>query len=181
VFVPAHEIGYAHNFNGKGFYTDPARALDQPLPQLEHPEHVIRRWDDHPEPVCFAPYPMWGGLRSVHVFRDGRFEREGTKKLGNKASPRTTFDAIEPGTPIALLGMQPGGRLLSFEVPRPPVAVDLSIGGRADSLAPWLDTIDIDAEAAEVRLLYRATVTYDLIQFDLRLAKIEPTDAFPAA
>lgn len=181
VFVPAHASGYPDNLNGKGFHTDPERALDQPLPQLEHPEQLLRSWDDRPEPVCFAPYPMWGGMRAAHVVHDQQLDLAGAKKLGNKASPRLTFEAIEPGTPIALLGMRPGSGLLSFDVPRPPVAVDLSIGGRSDTLTPWLDSIDIDGEAAEVRFVYRAVVTYDLIQFELRLAKLEPTDAFPEA
>jgi hypothetical protein len=181
VFVPEHEGGYALNFNGKGFLTDPQRAVDQPLPQLEHPEQFIQRWDDRPEPVCFAPYPLWGGMRSVHVYHDRRFDMAGTKKIVNRAAPRTTFDVLEPGTTIALLGMRPGAGLLSFDVPRSPVAIDLEIGGRADRILPSLDSVDIDADASEVRLLYRATVTYDLIQFELRRARLEPTEYFPEA
>lgn len=181
VFVPAHEGGYAFNLNGKGFYTDAARAVDRPLPQLEDPEHPIRRWDDRPEPVCFAPYPMWGGMRAEHVFKDGNLDMAGAKKLPNRGAPRSTFDAIEPGTPVALLGMRPGGGLLSFDVPAPPVAVDLWIGGRADRLLFAIDSVDIDAEASEVRFVYRTKVTYDLVQFELRQATLTPAETFPVA
>lgn len=181
IFVPAHEGGFAQNFNGKGFYTDPARAVDQPLPQLEDPERPIRRWDDRPDPVCFAPYPMWGGLRATHVYHDEKLDVAGAKKLGNKASPRGTFDALEPGAPISLVGMRPGGGALSFDVPPAPAAVDLWLGGRAERALLAVDSVDIDAEAEEVRFLYRATVNYDLIQFELRLARLEPTDSFPVA
>lgn len=181
VFVPEHEGGFALNFNGKGFITDPERALDQPLPQLEHPEQLIRRWDDRPEPVCFAPYPLWGGMRAVHVWHDERLDMEGAKKMGNRASPRATFEALPQGTNVALLGMRPGGGLLSFEIPASPVAIELSVGGRSDRIIPTLDAVDIGAEASEVRLLYRATVTYDLIQFELRNARVEPTEYFPEA
>lgn len=181
VFVPEHEGGYALNFDGKGFLTDPERAVDQPLPQLEHPEHLIQRWDDRPEPVCFAPYPLWGGMRAVHVWHDQRINLEGAKKMGNRGSPRTTFDVLEPGTTVALMGMRPGGEVLSFDVPCSPVAIDIELGGRADRILPSLDSVDIDAEASEVRLLYRAVVTYDLIQFELRRARVEPTEYFPEA
>jgi hypothetical protein len=103
----------------------------------------------------------------------------GVGKLGSRAAPRTTYEALEPGTPIALMGMRPSGELLAFEVPRSPLAVEIEVGGRAERLLPSLDAVDIDAEAAEVRLLYRAAATYDLVQFELRSARLEPTDDFP--
>lgn len=178
-FVPEHESGYPYNLEGKGFATDAARAVDRPLPQLEHPEQLIRRWDDRPEPVCFAPYPLWGGLRAAHVWRDQRFDPSGVGKLASRAAPRTTFDAITPGTRIALSGMRPGGEALVFEAPPPPIAVDVTVGGTSERVVPTLDAIDIDAEAAEVRLLYRASVTYGLVQYEHRRARLVATEDFP--
>ncbi|WP_437945444.1 DUF2169 domain-containing protein [Sorangium sp. So ce296] len=178
-FVPEHESGYPHNFEGKGFITDAARAQDQPLPQLEHPEQLIRRWNDRPEPVCFAPYPLWGGLRAAHVWHDQQFDQSGASKLASRAAPRTTFDAIAPGTRIALGGMRPGGEALVFEAPAPPVAVTVAVGGASERLVPALDAVDIDAEAAEVRLLWRASVSYGLVQLEHRRARLEATEAFP--
>ncbi|WP_438032033.1 DUF2169 domain-containing protein [Sorangium sp. So ce204] len=180
-FVPEHESGYPMNFDGKGFYTDPGQALDRPLPQLEHPDQRIRRWDDHPEPVCFAPYPLWGGLRAVHVWHDQKLDLAGAGKLASRAAPRTTVDALPPGTRIALAGMRPGGAALVFEAPRAPVAVEIAVGRASERSLPALDAVDIDADAAEVRLLWRATVTYGLIQHDLRRARLVPTDDFPPA
>lgn len=180
-FLPSHEGGYPFNFDGKGFYTDASQAVDQPLPQLEDPEKPVRRWDDRPDPVCFAPYPLWGGMRASHVMRDGQFDRAGVGKLACRSAPRTTFDTIAEGTRIALLGMRPGGGLLSFEVPRSPVAIDLSIGTRHDRMVPSLHAVDLDAEAAEVRLLFRASITYDLIQHELRRAEARIAQDLPAA
>lgn len=178
-FIPEHESSYPHNLEGTGFITDAARAPGQPLPRLEHPEQLIRRWDDHPEPVCFAPYPLWGGLRAAHVWHDQQFDPGGASKLASRAAPRTTFDAIAPGTRIALGGMRPGGEALVFEAPPPPVAVTVAVGGSTERLLPALDAVDIDAEAAEVRLLFRATVSYGLVQLEHRRARLEPTEHFP--
>lgn len=178
-FLPEHESGYPYNFEGKGFVPDAARAIDQPLPQLEDPERLLQHWDDHPEPVCFAPYPLWGGLRAVHVWHDQQFDPDKAGKLASRAAPRTTFDAIPPGTRIALGGMRPDGEALVFEAPPSPVAVNLKVGSNSDRLLPVLDAVDIDADAAEVRLLWRARVTYDLVQFEHRRARLEPTDDFP--
>ncbi|WP_437624603.1 DUF2169 domain-containing protein [Sorangium sp. So ce1151] len=178
-FLPEHESGYPHNFEGKGFAVDAGRAQGQPLPQLEHPEQLIQRWDDRPEPVCFAPYPLWGGLRAVHVWHDQQFDPGGASKLASRAAPRTTFDAIAPGTRIALGGMRPGGEALVFEAPAPPVAVTVAVGGSSERLVPALDAVDIDAEAAEVRLLWRASASYGLVRLEQRRARLEATEDFP--
>ncbi|EYF02270.1 DUF2169 domain-containing protein [Chondromyces apiculatus] len=180
-FLPAHESGSPFNLEGKGFHTEAARAVGQPLPQLEDPAQRIQRWDDRPEPVCFAPYPLWGGLRSTYVWHDGQLDPGGASKLGSRAAPRTTFEALPSGTRIALAGMRPGGEALVFEVPPPPVAVDVAVGARVERVLPHLDAIDIDAEAGEVRLLWRAEAIYELIQYELRRARLVATSEFPPA
>ena len=62
VIVPPHEEAFALNQIGTGYYPDRKLAVDQPLPQLEDPEQLIQSPKDHPEPVCFAPYSLGGGL-----------------------------------------------------------------------------------------------------------------------
>lgn len=180
-FLPAHESAYPLNFDGVGFYTDAARALHRPLPQLEHPGQLLRSWDDRPEPVCFAPCPLWSGLRANFVMNGGQIDLARVKRMPSRSAPRTTVDQLETGTPISLTGMRPGGRALHFLVPPPPVLVDLTVGSAAERSPTRIDAIDIDAEAAEVRFLYRAAVTYGLVQFEVRTATLEPTRDFPEA
>ncbi|MDC3988086.1 DUF2169 domain-containing protein [Polyangium jinanense] len=178
-FVPEHESGYPLNFDGKGFYTDEARAENQPLPQLEDPAALVRAWDDHPEPVCFAPYPLWGGMRAKHVVKGQELDMTGIRKLGSRAAPRMTFDTIGAGTEIVLAGMRPGGGALSFVVPRSPVVVAMSVGGMRETIVPRLDAVDIDAEACEARFVFRAKATYGLVQFEERRAVLSPSEFFP--
>ena len=78
--------------------------------------------------MCFAPYPLWGALRAAHVLREGQLDLSGIGKLGSRAAPRTTFDAIEAGAEIALSGMRPRGETLAFAAPPSPVAVELTVG-----------------------------------------------------
>jgi hypothetical protein len=180
-FLPAHESGYPLNFDGTGFYTDARRALNQPLPQLEHPGQLLAHWDDRPEPVSFAPCPLWSGLRAQFVMCGGRLDPTRIHRIPSRAAPRTTFERLDPGTQITLSGMRPSGAAISFAVPPSPVTVDLSVGGRAEQAGPALDAVDIDAEAREVRFVYRAAVTYDLVQFELRTATMTMVADFPEA
>lgn len=180
-FLPVHENGYPLNFDGTGYYSDARRALHQPLPQLEHPGQLVARWDDRPEPVSFAPCPLWSGLRAQFVMRDRQLDTTRINRIPSRAAPRTTFDRLDPGTEISLSGMRPGGTALSFVAPPSPVTVDLALGGRAEQVVPVLDAVDIDAEAAEVRFVYRASATYGLVQFELRTATMQMVADFPEA
>jgi hypothetical protein len=178
--LPEHPEGYPLNFDGTGFYTTPAQAHHRPLPRIEHPEQLIERLDDRPEPVSFAPYPVYGGLRASFVLGEGpTIDPSRVGWLASRAAPRTTFAAIPEGTPIVLQGMRPQGARLAFAVPAPPVHFAMSVGEAASTTIPSLDAVDIDAEAAEVRFLYRADVTYDLVQFELRRLSIVPSPHFP--
>src|SRR6185295_6896186 len=99
------EAVYPFNLEGTGYYLDRDEARDQPLPQLEHPEQLVERWDDRPEPACFAPYPLYGGLRGATVVRDKEIDLTRVGRLPSRSAPRTTFDRLEPGTRIAIDGM----------------------------------------------------------------------------
>ncbi len=175
-FLPEHPSAYAANVFGSGYFTSARRAVDGALPQIEHPEQLVTRWDDRPEPVCFAPCPLWSGLRAGFVMSGGELDPSKKDLLASRAAPRTTFPLIEPGTLVGLTGMRPAGESLAFVVPPEPVTVDMDAGGRRQRLLPALDAIDIDAEGAVVRLLYRCTAVYPLIAHEARAATVETTE-----
>jgi hypothetical protein len=177
IYFPRQWVGFPMNYEGTGYYANAREARYQPLPQLEHVAQRIQRWDDRPEPACFAPYPLWGGLRSEFVWRGGELQISGMGKLPSRAAPRTTFDSIAPGSLVALTGMRPNGEALAWRLPEAPASVAVSQGSTMQRLGLEVDAIDIDAEASEARVVYRGKLTYDLIRFQLRSARLEPTAA----
>jgi hypothetical protein len=89
------------------------------------------------------------------------------------AAPRATFAAIDPGTPVALEGMRADGAALALVVPPPPVAFTMRVGDRIERVLPALDAIEIHAEAAEARIVWRARLSYDLVRFEKRELRAE--------
>jgi hypothetical protein len=176
--LPEHPEAFNENSDGKGFYTEAAGAAGQPLPQLEDPEHLVERWDDRPDPVCFAPYPMYGGLRARFLVQDGAVDYLRHGHALSRAAPRTTFGEIAFGTRVAITGMRPGGEILAFHVPEPPVTADAKVGKRHRRLTLYVDAIDIDAEAARVRIVYRALFSYPLVRYEERSLLVLPSPAF---
>ncbi|RLB45251.1 MAG: hypothetical protein DRI90_28655 [Deltaproteobacteria bacterium] len=174
LLVPEHDEGYVLNLSGTGFYLDETMALEEPLPQLEDPEHLIRTWDDRPEPVCFAPYPLSGGMRAASLIDDGHPRIERAPRALGRSCPRTTFSEIPAATLLKLDGMRPDGERLSFAVPEPPVSFAVQIGVVEKRLTPQLDAIDVDTEREMVRLVYRTSFRYPIVAFEKRRVTVEP-------
>lgn len=176
--LPEHPEAYVENTDGKGFYIDAPGAVDQPLPLLEDPDHLIERWDDRPTPVCFAPYPMHGGMRALLAVDKDVVDFTKHSQLLSRAAPRTTFGELPFGTRVGLTGMRPGGEVLTFEIPDPPVTADVRVGKRYRRLSLFVDAIDIDAEAATARVVYRALFSYPLVRYEERSLRVLPSSAF---
>lgn len=176
--VPEHEATYPYNFDGLGFFMLAEQAVGEGLPRLEDPDALIARWDDRPEPVCFAPYPLWGGLRVGAVFdaEKRRVDLARSNRVTGRACPRLTFERIEAGTTVTVEGMRADGEPLSFEVIPPPATVEVRVGDTATVLTPVLDCIDVDAEAGVVRFVHRHLVQYGLVQHEERTARVLPSD-----
>jgi hypothetical protein len=176
--APEHEEAWPANFEGVGYYPERADAVEKPLPNLEDPEHLTVRWDDRPEPVCFAPYPMHGGLRAKAALKDDRVDYAEHGRVVSRAAPRTTFAEIPAGTRVEVEGMRPKGEVLAFDVPPPPVFADVQAGRRGARLVLATDAIDLDAEARTVRIAWRAVFAYELVQYERRRATVRATPAF---
>lgn len=181
LIVPGGESHHPHNPDGKGFYLAADRAVDQPLPMLEDPDDRLRAIDHYPEPRCFAPYSVKGGLRAKLVTDDeGNIKRHDVPRLASRAAPALTFEDIPAGTPIRVRGMRPRGEELGFDVPPVPWAVNVAVGPDATEVEPRLDAVDVDAEAATVRFLFRATFDYDLVRYEERTVTAVPREALEA-
>ncbi len=178
--APEHDEACNENPDGVGFYPDRDDALEQPLPSLEDPAHLQARFDDRPAPVCFAPYPIYGGLRAAAIVRDGEVAWQEHGRAMTRSAPATTFAAIPAGTRVAVEGMRRRGETFAFDVPAPPVDVEVALGGRATRIRLDTDAIDLDAETARVRIVWRAFFAYPLVRFEGRVARVRATEVFDA-
>jgi len=178
--APEHPVASPHNADGLGFYLERADALEKPLPQLENPDDPIKSFDDRPLPVCFAPYPQNGGMRPMSLLVGDKVDLNRMGRLTSRAAPWLIFSALPPGTPITLRGMRPRGEVLSFVIPEVPFKVRALFGRALFTLAPALDAVEIDAEAAEIRLVYRSLFRFGLVKHERRDVFLEPSAAFPS-
>jgi hypothetical protein len=179
--APEHDVSCPENPDGVGFYPEHADAVEQPLPALEDASAPIARFGDRPTPACFAPYPIYGGLRAAVLARGSdeiAWAEHG--RAMSRAAPWTTFAALPAGTRVAIEGMRARGEAIAFEVPEPPVDVDVVVGPHGARVALATDAVDVDAEAATVRVLWRAFFSYPLVRWQHRVTHVRATPRFDA-
>jgi hypothetical protein len=71
--------------------------------------------------------------------------------------------------------MRPRRQVLAFAVPPAPAVLKVSVGSEEERFTPAIDAVDVDAEAEEVRVLYRAAFTYPIVPNERRRAVLAPS------
>lgn len=153
---------------------------DMPLPNLEDPEHLIRRPGDKPPPACFAPVAAHWEPRKLYA---GTYDEAWLKKrapyLPDDFDPRHLQIAppgliapeyLKGGEPVEIVGAAPGGPL-RFDLPTCSMELIFRLDGREIVQAPVLDTVIFQPDEMRFCLLWRACQVVD--KKLLRLSEVE--------
>jgi hypothetical protein len=156
------EIAQPDNPAGRGYLVDAASAVRTPLPNLEDPDHPIRRWDDRPDPVGLGLCPMTSGLR----LRNGLVVGEGGELRGirpalfNAAFPGMIAERVVPGDAVRIGGVTGPAGPLSFAVPDLPLAARVRFGDRVIQRPLAVDQLGIEADTQRIFVTYRYRFRY---------------------
>jgi len=175
--LPQGKLPYPSNPAGKGYYPLEELALNQPLPNLENPEHRITRFDDTPEPAGLGPYPFEGALRVMNAVdtdlsdpRNPQAERI-KPLLFNHAHPKMILapdNAPEPGEEVSITGVQKGSEPLRFQLPDLSLHAHVQLEDRHFLFPLHLDQIGVLTDARRVFLSYRVVFRYRIRPLERR-------------
>lgn len=156
-----NQVPHAENPGGRGFLIVPDSAAGTPLPNLEDPQHPIVHWRDWPTPVCFAPCPRTSKLRTDRGIDINKVDESWTLKPAyfSIAHPWLLFPDLKPECPITVEGMSHDGPL-SFRLPNPPLATEVTVGRRSLSVPLRLDTVEIFPDQRRLSLVLRTAFRY---------------------
>lgn len=146
--------GWTPNMAGVGFE-------GRPLANLESIQHRAASPEQELDPAGLAWYRMDWALRMMRgvKLRGGR-PPEVLPRLWNAAHPDLVVPEYPGGKPLRLDGMTPAGRF-EFVVPRLSIALEHSLNGHAESLAPAPDTLCILPAHAQMFVLARWLLPLD--------------------
>jgi hypothetical protein len=166
---PGLRVAYPLNAAGIGYYPNEQTAAGSPLPNVERPDQLLRRWNDTPEPAGFTPCPDLAAWRMKDQSA-GKVQRgaalgspaeafDGALRLYHHAPPPLVFDDVPQGTPVELSGL--GERPIRFVVPSAPARVTARTGKASASISPRLRALHVDADRRAVRLVFGHMFHYD--------------------
>lgn len=168
VFTPV-PLTYSHAFGGPANDANPVGtgASGSRPPQLERPQQLMRRHDDQPDPICFAPIPAdWPTrsrrLRSVTaegVQRAWPALPDGFDMRFFQSAPEDQqCDHLHHSETFSITSVRPGGGALSGTLPGCAPALYVRRDEVVSRHDMRLDTMVIDADAETVTLIWRASV-----------------------
>lgn len=152
---------------GRGLFARKTKInyVGQPLPQIEHPEHLLRSPKDRPPPVGFTPIPpSWHPRITFAGTYDAEWQKSRNpflpddfdERFYQTAPPALTCPThLKGGEPCTVVGTTSGGALSS---PCPPCAPQVRLRWRVGGfvLHPLLDMVHIDTDAMKLHLTFRA-------------------------
>lgn len=134
------------------------------LPNVEHGDFCIERWDDTPPPACWAPMPpeVCAYLTGASVMADGKSVSDRLKRM-SFAHPDLRFTRPDPGSRVELTGCHETGPL-SFMFPSLYPTLDYQIDDRSGSLAMIATQMVILAEERRIALTYQSAFRFKCIE-----------------
>lgn len=157
---------------GRGFIG--SRESDfagRPLPQIEHPEHRLEEPRDRPPPVGWAPIPPFWSPRREHAgtydvaWQSGRapfLPKDFDERFLQTAPPGLIAPGhLAGGERVQVIGCQPGGQALDFELPRCTIGTLFRFRGGEHDIEPHLDSVIIEPDHPRVQLIWRAALPVD--------------------
>ena len=139
---------YGRGFNAYKMAEDVGKAFKSPegyprlsdeytrmLPNIEHPQQAIQRWDDEPRPYCWATIPTEIGVHMQRVhdymayYKKGLTQEEMMQIIFHRAHPDWILDIPPMDTIVSLTGMSQAPRF-AFRIPRLRLLADYEFGPR---------------------------------------------------
>ena len=172
------------NYVGKGFFARKTRrpVVGMPLPNIEHPDHLIRSTSSRPPPVGFCPVaPHWQPRVAFAGTYDDKWLEEKSPLLPDDFDPRyyqtapaslTAPGCFSGGEPCVVLGMTPQRRL-EFKLPAVTPGFRLCWAKGTIGLQPHLDSVHLDLDKMRLNLVWRGAE-----EVHGRLETLERVEAF---
>lgn len=159
----------ARNPVGRGFRAKGSKLpwADTPLPAIEDPAGLLKKPGQPADPVGFGPIGRdWQPRLAYAGTYDDAWVAERIPLLPedfderfHHAAPRELIavDRLRGGETVEVQGCTPGGRL-AFRLPRLEAAATVRFADRREPLELAWDTVTVDTDAMQLRVLWKGRV-----------------------
>ncbi len=166
------KIPFPNNPVGKGYYISKEDCINNPLPNIEDPNNLIKKWNDQPDPagVCCTPQ-----LSELHSRSNVRFDEQGrvvelNPKFYNSAFPAMMVDKVTPGDSIDITGM--GEPSFSFQIPDCKLVMKVSMNERYKEWPMYIEQVGLLVDEQKAFITYRYAINYIVTPMEIRTCEI---------
>ena len=178
---PARRGSEMRNPVGTGFAMAPEHLVDQPLPNVEHPDQPITSWGQRPRPAGFGPIARdWSPRLELAGTYDERWENERLPLVPDDFDDRFYHCAPEDqqapgylrgGEPVELYNLSAAGAM-RFELPRAYLVFNTRFGGQIVGHRAKLHTVILEPEFPRVVLVWHTSLPCHNRDQDLEVTRI---------
>ena len=165
------DLPFYKNPIGKGFYLSKKEAVGKPLPNIEDPKNLIKKWNDQPDPVGFSPYPQNWGLRLEKLLckddRRNAFKIKLENGAFDKAHPKLSGKYLEAGQKICIEGMSSTSAIV-FVIPKCPFETVIRLGETVCVRDLFIEEILFDQRKSIVDISFRKYFDYKFVPNKIR-------------
>ncbi|MUH34691.1 DUF2169 domain-containing protein [Zobellia amurskyensis] len=163
------EIPYPSNPYGKGYYYTKEEAIGNVLPNIEHYDNPITKWNSWQEPAGVCSFPIMG-LRAKYnlVLNEAKTKIEKLdSKFFNSAFPQLIVENIEQGDKITIDGVTNDG-VFELIIPDTHLRLEIKLGEKINSRKMLVDQIGIVPNKEEAFISYRFPFRYKINPMEKR-------------
>ena len=165
-------VPFPANGDGKGYAMSAESALGKPLPNLENPKALLKKFGEHPDPVGVSapPYPYAARVpKTIEFYPDGVMKKI-DPKFFNAAFPDMIAPKLAVGDRVKITGV--AERPIQFEIPPPDVEMKLQLGDKIHSAVPTVDQVGIEVDRERVFVTYRHAFRYKVVMYAKRRCEL---------
>ncbi len=163
------EVPYPANPYGKGYYQTKEEAVGSPLPNIEHYDDLISKWNPWQEPagVCSFPILPLKAKYNLVLNEDKTKIEKLDNKFFNSAFPPLIVEKVEQSDKITVGGVSENGPF-EISIPDTNLEIEIALGEKITKKKMLIDQIGLLPNKNEIFISYRFPFKYRIVPMEKR-------------
>ncbi|MDO6597315.1 DUF2169 domain-containing protein [Oceanihabitans sp. 2_MG-2023] len=170
------EIPYPANPYGKGYYHKKEEAIGNVLPNIEHYNNRITKWNSWQEPAGITSFPIMSiKAKNNLVLNEEKSKIEKLKlKFFNSAFPELIIEEVNIMDTISIEGVTESNQF-AFNIPSNNLEIDIILGDKKLKRKMNIDQIGVIPDKKKVFISYRFPFRYTINPMEIREFSLNTT------
>ncbi|MGB1308468.1 MAG: DUF2169 domain-containing protein [Oceanihabitans sp.] len=170
------DVPYPANPFGKGYYYTKEEAVGAPLPNIEHSNDLIKKWNSWQEPAGISSFPIMSLKAKYNLVlnEDNTKIKKLDKKFFNSAFPNLIVKELKEDDSIKIKGVTTN-KDFKIIIPKTNLDVDIKLGEKITNRKLYIDQVGIFPNENKAFISYRFPFRYIVKPMEIRETTLNHT------